>query len=112
MRNFQHQRAAQFGAAILLPFALIGAGPAPTVPIFSTTAFGWIAQSPNFQLPASGPHQVTQHPDHVWKAAGRGEAPMWRIADLDIRFCNPGRAKSSRRTTTASSRAVPDTRAR
>ena len=36
----------------------------PSVPVFSTTEFGWIAQSPNFQLPADGPHHVTQHPDH------------------------------------------------
>jgi len=83
------KRAAQFGAAIALPFALGGAASEPLIPIFSTTAFGWIAQSPNFQLPTSGPHQVTQHPDHVWKAAGRGEAPMWRIADLDNPILQP-----------------------
>ena len=89
MRNFRLQRAAQFGAAILLPILFTGAGTAPAIPTFSATEFGWIAQSPNFQLPASGPHQVTQHPDHVWKAAGRGEAPMWRIADLDNPILQP-----------------------
>src|SRR5262245_55371882 len=89
MCKIKLERIAQFGAAILLPFAFIGAGPAPGVPVFSTTTFGWIAQSPNFQLPASGPHHVTQHPEHEWKAAGRGEAPMWRIADLDNPILQP-----------------------
>jgi hypothetical protein len=82
-------RAAQFGAAIVIPLAFVGAGPASDIPNFSSTAFGWIAQSPNFQLPESGPHQVTQHPGHPWKAPGRGEAPTWRIADLDNPILQP-----------------------
>ena len=75
-------RVAQFGAAIALPIIFMGAGTAPAIPNFSSTTFGWLALAPNFQLPQSGPHQVTQHPDYPWKAPGRGEAPMWRIADL------------------------------
>jgi len=112
MRNFQHQRAAQFGAAILLPFALIGAGPAPTVPIFSTTAFGWIAQSPNFQLPISGPHHVTQHPIILGRLLGAARRRRGVLPISTIRSCNPGRGKRSRRTTTAFSQAAPVTRAR
>jgi hypothetical protein len=65
------------------------AQPAPVIPNFSSTAFGWLALAPNFQTPASGPHQVTQHPDHPWKAPGRGEAPMWRIADLSNPILQP-----------------------
>ena len=83
------RRAAQFGAALVVPFALVGAGPAPAIPNFSSTAFGWLALSPNYQLPESGPHQVTQHPDHTWKAPGRGEAPSWRIANLDNPILQP-----------------------
>jgi hypothetical protein len=75
------------GCAAFWPMA--SAAPAPAIPIFSTTEFGWIAQSPNYQLPPSGPHHVTQHPDHPWKAAGRGEAPMWRIADFDNPILQP-----------------------
>ena len=45
--------------------------------------------SPNFELPESGPHQVVQDPNHAWKAPGRGEAPMWRIADLDNPILQP-----------------------
>src|SRR5262245_62703168 len=93
MRNarWSHEvrRMAQFGATIVLPFAFMGAGESPTIPIFSSTEFGWTAQSPNFQLPAGGAHQVTQHPDHPWQAPGRGEAPTWRIADLDNPILQP-----------------------
>jgi hypothetical protein len=83
------RRAVQFSAAIVIPLALSGAGPAPVIPNFSSTAFGWVAQGVNFQLPPTGPHQVTQHPDYPWKAPGRGEAPNWRIADLDNPILQP-----------------------
>jgi len=89
MRLRELRRAVQFAAAIGLPLAFGGAAPAPAIPNFSSAAFGWIAQGVNFQLPQSGPRQVTQHPDHLWKAPGRGEAPMWRIADLDNPILQP-----------------------
>ena len=75
------------GSAAFWPIAT--AAPSASIPNFSSTAFGWLALSPNYQVPESGPHQVTQHPDHVWKAPGRGEAPMWRIADLDNLILQP-----------------------
>jgi hypothetical protein len=83
------RRAAQLGAAIGFPFVFAGAGPASAIPNFSSATFGWIALSPNYQLPAGGPHHVTQHPDYPWKAAGRGEAPVWRMADLDNPILQP-----------------------
>jgi hypothetical protein len=81
--------ALQVAAAMAIPFALTGAAATPVTPNFSSTTFGWLALSPNFQLPADGPHQVVQHPDHPWNAPGRGEAPMWRIADLDNPILQP-----------------------
>jgi hypothetical protein len=50
---------------------------------------GWIAQGVNFQSPPSGPRQVTNHPDHPFRPPGRGEAPMWRVADLDNPILQP-----------------------
>jgi hypothetical protein len=53
------------------------------IPDFSSNGVGWIAQGVNFQSPASGPHQVTNDPAHPFRPPGRGEAPTWRIADLN-----------------------------
>ena len=53
------------------------------MPDFSSNGVGWIAQGVNFQSPASGPHQVTNDPAHPFRPPGRGEAPTWRIADLN-----------------------------
>src|SRR5215475_892151 len=76
------------GVAVgLLALGATSQDPAP--PILSPNFTGWIAQSPNFQLPPSGPHHVTQDPDHPWKAAGRGEAPTFRVADLDNPILQP-----------------------
>jgi hypothetical protein len=70
-------------------FSLDAASQEPAAPVFSPNFTGWIAQSPNFQLPQAGPHHVTQDPAHPWKAAGRGEAPTWRIADLTNPILQP-----------------------
>jgi hypothetical protein len=85
------RRWAQCGAAAILPLAFGAAAsdPNPAIPNFSSTQFGWIAQGVNYQMPESGPHHVTQHPDHPWQAPGRGEAPMWRIADLNNPILQP-----------------------
>ena len=53
------------------------------IPDFSSNGVGWIAQGVNFQSPASGPQQVTNDPAHPFRPPGRGEAPTWRIADLN-----------------------------
>ena len=60
-----------------------------SIPDFSANDSGWIAQSPNFQLPPSGPHHVTQDSAHPWRANGRGEAPTWRVADLTNPILQP-----------------------
>jgi hypothetical protein len=75
------------GSAAFWPLA--SAAPASSIPNFSSRTFGWLALSPNFQRPPSGPHQVVQHPDHPWKAPGRGEAPMWRVADISNPILQP-----------------------
>ena len=92
MRDCTHEfrRTAQFAAAILFPFAFIGAAPLPAAPNFSSISFGWIAKGVNFQLPASGPHHVTQHPDYPYKPPiPHLEAPTWRIAELDNPILQP-----------------------
>src|SRR6266699_723790 len=62
----------------------------PTLPDFSSNEVGWIAQGVNFQLPLSGPHQVTNDPNHAFKPPGRGEAPTFRVADLSNPILTPG----------------------
>jgi len=58
-------------------------------PDFSSHEVGWIAQGVNFQLPPSGPHQVTNDPAHAFKPPGRGEAPTFRVADLTNPILTP-----------------------
>ncbi|HEY4266212.1 MAG TPA: hypothetical protein VGM72_12905 [Micropepsaceae bacterium] len=53
------------------------------IPDFSSGEASWIAQGVNFQLPSDGPHQITNDPAHPFKPPGRGEAPTFRVADLD-----------------------------
>ena len=86
-QDFRH--IVRFGVLALCSVAGAQAQPAHPIPNFSSASFGWQAMSPNFELPESGPHQVVQDPNHVWKAPGRGEAPMWRIADLDNPILQP-----------------------
>jgi len=50
---------------------------------------GWIARGPNFQLPQSGPHHVTQDPTHPYQPAGGGEARTFRVADLTNPILQP-----------------------
>jgi hypothetical protein len=50
---------------------------------------GWIAKGPNFQLPASGPHHVTQDPAYPYQPAGGGEARTFRVADLTNPILQP-----------------------
>jgi hypothetical protein len=76
-------------AAGALAAILCGGAASEAIPDFSAGETGWIAQSPNYQLPPSGPHHVTQDPAHPWKAPGRGEAPTFRIADLDNPILQP-----------------------
>ena len=57
--------------------------PQPAVPDFSSFSFGWTAQGPDFQLPMSGPHQVTQDPRYPRPPFGRVEPSVFRTADLD-----------------------------
>jgi len=59
------------------------------LPDFSSNEVGWIAQGVNFQLPPSGPHQVTNDPAHAFKPPGRGEAPTFRVADLTNPILTP-----------------------
>jgi hypothetical protein len=59
------------------------------IPDFSSNGVGWLAQGVNFQSPASGPHQVTNDPAHPFRPPGRGEAPTWRIADLNNPILQP-----------------------
>jgi hypothetical protein len=49
---------------------------------FSSNGVGWPAQGVNFQLPASGPHHVTNDSAYPLRPSGRGEASTWWIADL------------------------------
>lgn len=59
------------------------------IPDFSSNSVGWIAQGVNFQLPAYGPHQVTNDPAYPFKPPGRGEAPTFRVADLTNPILQP-----------------------
>ena len=59
------------------------------IPDFSSNTVGWSAQGVNFQLPPSGPHQVTNDPAHPFTPPGRGEAPMFRVADLTNPILQP-----------------------
>jgi len=92
-RVFASRRGRRAAAALcgiaLGVFFLGAAREQPSVPVFSANFTGWIAQSPNFQMPPNGPHHVTQDPAQPWKAAGRGEAPNWRIADLSNPILQP-----------------------
>src|SRR5258705_12633917 len=81
--------ALQLGAGLLALIVCGAAAPEGAIPDFSAGETGWIAQSPNYQLPLSGPHHVTQDPAHPWRANGRGEAPSWRIADLTNPILEP-----------------------
>jgi hypothetical protein len=69
--------------AVSLATAQGAANEETPIPDFSLNGVGWIAQGVNFQSPASGPQQVTNDPGHPFRPPGRGEAPTWRIADLN-----------------------------
>jgi len=60
-----------------------------SIPDFSAGTVGWLAQGVNFQSPPSGPHEVTNDPAHPFRPPGRGEAPVWRIADLNNPILQP-----------------------
>src|SRR5262249_17350266 len=78
------------GFALLAGAAFAQNAPKPSgIPDFAGSETGWIAQGVNFQSPASGPHEVTNDPAHVFKPPGRGEAPTWRIADLSNPILQP-----------------------
>ena len=62
---------------------------AQPIPDFSAGGVGWLAQGVNFQSPLSGPHEVTNDPAHPFRPPGRGEAPVWRIADLNNPILQP-----------------------
>jgi len=60
------------------------------IPDFSPTRdTGWIARGPNFLLPPSGPHHVTQDPAYPYKPPAGGEAPTFRVADLTNPILQP-----------------------
>jgi len=52
------------------------------IPDFSSAAYGWSAQAPNFISPPGGAHEVTNDPSHMYTRRGRGEPLQFRIADL------------------------------
>ena len=85
------KRALASGVAFVLACAVtVQAADHAPVPNFSSIEYGWVAQAPNFQIPpGGGPRHVTQHPNYPWKAPGRGEAPHWRVADLDNPILQP-----------------------
>ena len=85
------KRALASGVAFVLACAVtVQAADNAPVPNFSSIEYGWVAQAPNFQIPpGGGPRHVTQHPNYPWKAPGRGEAPHWRVADLDNPILQP-----------------------
>src|SRR6267142_6946871 len=93
MSNIRSHIAFAGGALALLCGAAYSASGAikdeSPLPDFSSNEVGWIAQGVNFQLPLSGPHQVTNDPAHAFKPPGRGEAPTFRVADLTNPILTP-----------------------
>ena len=69
--------------------ASIAARAQGSIPDFSSNSAGWLAQGVNFQLPAYGPHPITNDPAYPFKPPGRGEAPTFRVADLTNPILQP-----------------------
>ena len=82
--------AALLCASAMFSTALAQGAATPSPPDFRPGPdIGWIARGPNFQLPPSGPHHITQDPAYPYQPAGGGEARTFRVADLTNPILQP-----------------------